>query len=124
MAPVVFLEVGGRALAGWYSSLSEGEAGGTGGAAGWVVELVVGAAVAAAAGWVVEAALAAAAGRVVELVVGAAVVAAAERETRSVGAGRAVLFLLVEVGRAVLFLLIEAGGPEEDMVMVVVVLEA
>jgi hypothetical protein len=78
-----------------------------------MVELVVGAAVAAAAGWVMEAALAAAAGWVVELVVGAVVAAAAERETRSVGAGRAVLFLLIE-----------AGGPEEDMVMVVVVLEA
>jgi hypothetical protein len=85
MAPVVFLEVGGRASAGWYSSLSEGEAGGAGGAADWVVGLVVGPAVAAAA----------------------------ERETRSVGTGRAVLFLLRE-----------AGGPEEDMVMVVVVLEA
>ena len=72
-------------MARWYLSLSEGEAGGAGGAADWVVELVVGPAVAVAV----------------------------EQETRLVGTGRAVLFLLRE-----------AGGLEEDMVMVVVVLEA
>ena len=101
MAPVAFLEVGGRASAGWYSSLSEGEACSAGGAAGWVVELVVGAAVVAAAE------------RETRSVGTAVAAAAAERETRLVGAGRAVLFLLREAGR-----------PEEDMVMVVVVLEA
>ena len=72
MAPVVLLEVGGRAWVGWYSSLSEAEPGAVG-AAGWVVALVVGASAAAAA--------------------------AAERETLvEEREGRAVLFCLLAGG--------------------------